>query len=432
LPAVVAPPILGQVDLEAIRDSVELNFAVQEAGILRRLQLDGPGFGSYRMGEAKRRGTGKQQTGNGKSGRTEHLAIITISGVRNPVFAAVYLSLHLSYNLHETIGFAMQYELMTRLEAGETLDHYRLDAEVAHGGMSTLFKATDLRDGKQVAVKVPHPEMEADPVLLERFRREEEIGQELDHPGIVKTYDGEERSRCYMVIEWVEGRLLRAIMNEEGKLPVERAVGIALGICDALDTMHKHGVVHRDLKPENVMVDAHDHIKIIDFGIAMKEEARRITHATVTPALGTPDYISPEQVKGQRGDQRSDVYALGAMLYEMLTGQPPYTGPNPLAVMNERVLIDPKPVRELAPEISPEIEEILFRALERDPRNRYSTAHEMAWDLEHQDQVGVDDGGRGKALHGRRLRDNKKMMLYAGLALVPIVLFVVMLLLAKL
>jgi serine/threonine-protein kinase len=322
------------------------------------------------------------------------------------------------------------------VEAGETLDHYRLDAVVGRGGMSTLFRATDLRTGRLVAVKVPHPEMESDPVLLERFRREEEIGQQLDHPGVVKTYDGEERSRLYMVIEWVQGRLLRAILNEQGlneksKLPVERAVHFALEMCDALDTMHKHGVVHRDLKPENVMVDAADHIKLIDFGIAMKEDARRITHATITPALGTPDYISPEQVKGQRGDQRSDIYALGAMLYEMLTGQPPFTGPNPLAVMNERLLIDPTPARELNPEIPPALEEILFRALERDPRHRYSTAHEMAWDLEHQDQVGVEDGARGSALHGRRFFSTKKMLLYTGLALVPVVLFVVMLLLAR-
>ena len=318
---------------------------------------------------------------------------------------------------------------MTRLAAGETLDHYRLDAEVARSGMSTLFRATDLRNGRQVAVKVPHPEMEADPVLLERFRREEEIGQEIDHPGIVKTYDGEERSRRYMVIEWVEGRLLRSILNEERKLPVERAVELTLAICDALDTMHKHGVVHRDLKPENIMVDAEDRIKIIDFGIALKEDARRITHATVTPALGTPDYISPEQVKGQRGDQRSDVYALGAMLYEMLTGQPPFVGSNPLAVMNERLLIDPKPARELNPEISPELEEVLFRALERDPRHRYSTAAEMAWELEHQELVGVDSGGRRPVL--RRQLPVRKILMYASLALVPAMLFIVMLLLAR-
>ncbi len=318
---------------------------------------------------------------------------------------------------------------MTKLAAGETLDHYRLDAEVAHGGMSTLFRATDLRDGKQVAVKVPHPEMEADPVLIERFRREEEIGQEIDHPGIVKTFDGEERSRPYMVIEWVEGRLLRAILNEQKKLPVERAVALTREICDALDTLHKHGVIHRDLKPENIMVLPEDRIKIIDFGIALKEDARRITHTAITPALGTPDYISPEQVKGQRGDQRSDVYALGAMLYEMLTGQPPFVGPNPLAVMNERLLIDPKPARELNREISPELEEILFRALERDPRHRYSTVAEMAWELEHQEFVGVDSAGRRPSL-SKRL-PTKKILMYGGLALAPLVLFVMMLLLAR-
>jgi len=169
-----------------------------------------------------------------------------------------------------------------------------------------------------------------------------------------------------MVIEWVNGRLLRSILNEEKKLPIERAVTIVLGICDALDYMHKHGIVHRDLKPENVMVDENDNIKLIDFGIAMKEDARRLTFVNLSATLGTPDYISPEQVKGQRGDQRSDIYALGIMLYEMLTGRVPFIGPNPLAAMNERLLIDPPPPRELNGEISPELEEILYRALERD------------------------------------------------------------------
>jgi eukaryotic-like serine/threonine-protein kinase len=324
----------------------------------------------------------------------------------------------------------MQIEVMNPPAAGDTLDHYRLDAEVARSGMSTLFRATDVKTGNRVAIKIPHPEMEADPVLIERFRREEEIGQEIDHPGVVKTCDGEQRTRLYMVMEWVDGRLLRSILNEERKLPVDRAVHLAIEICDALDNLHKHGVVHRDLKPENIMVLDGDRIKIIDFGIAMKEDARRITHTGITPALGTPDYISPEQVKGQRGDQRSDVYALGAMLYEMLTGQPPFTGPNPLAVMNERVLNDPRPARELDPEIPPAVEEILFRALERDPRHRYATAAEMAWELEHQELVGVD-GGRDPASRGRGFRDRKKMLLYAALVLVPVAVFVAMLLLAR-
>ncbi len=320
---------------------------------------------------------------------------------------------------------------MTILEPGDTLDHYRLEATVARSGMSTLYRATDVRNGRQVALKIPHAEMEADPILLERFKREQEIGQELEHPGIVKTFDDEARSRLYMVIEWVDGRLLRAILNEERKMPIDRAMRITLGICDALDYMHKHGVVHRDLKPENIMVGDEDRIKLIDFGIAMKEDARRLTFAGPSPLLGTPDYISPEQVKGQRGDQRSDIYALGAMFYEMLTGQTPFSGPNPLAVMNERVLNDPKPARKLNQEISAELQEILFRALERDPRHRYATATEMAWELEHQEQVGVDEGARRPALRQRLFPGGKKLLLYAALALVPILIFGLMVVLAR-
>jgi len=323
----------------------------------------------------------------------------------------------------------MQTLLMTILETGDTLDHYRLDATVAHSGMSTLYRATDLRDGRQVALKVPHPEMEANPILVERFKREQEIGQELDHPGVVKTYADEERSRLYMVIEWVEGRLLRSILNDEAPLPIERAVDFTLQICDALDTMHKHGVVHRDLKPENVMVDDRDRIKLIDFGIAMKEDARRLTFVDMSATLGTPDYISPEQVKGQRGDQRSDIYSLAIMFYEMLTGEVPFSGPNPLAVMNERVLHDPKPARSLRPEIPAEIDEVLSRALVRDPRFRYATASEMAWDLEHQEQVGVDDAARPK-LRVRFSVDKRKALIYAALALIPVLIFGLMIVLA--
>jgi serine/threonine protein kinase len=319
-------------------------------------------------------------------------------------------------------------------EAGAILDHYRLDDVVAQSGMGTLYRATDLRDGRQVAVKIPRPEMEADPVLLERFRREQEIGQLLDHPGIVKTLDREERSRLYMVQEWVDGRLLRAVMNEERPLGTERATRLTLAICDALDAMHKMGIVHRDLKPENVMVGPDDRIKIIDFGIAMKEDARRITQVGFTSMLGTPDYISPEQVQGKRGDQRSDIYALGIMFYEMLTGTVPFTGANPLAVMNDRLVMEPPAPSEMNPEISPQLEEIVFRALEKEPRNRYATASEMALDLENQDRVGVADRARPARKPVKKPlleRLNKRVLLYCCLALAPLVLFGLMLVMAK-
>jgi serine/threonine protein kinase len=318
---------------------------------------------------------------------------------------------------------------MSDLQPGEQIDHYHIDAVVAHSGMSVLYRATNLENGAMVALKVPRPEMEADPTLFERFKREEQIGQLLDHPGVVKTFNSESRSRVYMVIEWAKGRLLRGILNEEKTLPVDRAVGITLKICDALDYMHKRGIVHRDLKPENVMVDEADDIKLIDFGIAMKEDARRLTFTNVSATLGTPDYISPEQVKGQRGDQRSDVYAVGIMLYEMLTGQVPFSGPNPLAAMNQRLLIDPPPPRELNKGMSPQLEEIIYRALERDPRHRYASAQEMIWDLEHEDEVGVEDRGRNPGRSRKAV--NKTMLLYAGMALVPMMLFALMILLAK-
>src|SRR5207302_10273752 len=158
---------------------------------------------------------------------------------------------------------------------------------------------------------------------------------------------------------------------------------------EALGSLRSHGVVPRDLKPANMMLDCEDRIKPIDFGIAAKTGARRLTFAKLSQTLGTPDYISPEQVKGKRGDARSDLYAVGVMLYEMLTGKVPFTGPNAFVIMNDRLLNNPVPPREINPAISPQLQEIIYRALERDPSKRYASAREFAWHLEHQDQVGV-------------------------------------------
>ncbi len=320
---------------------------------------------------------------------------------------------------------------MISLHTGDQLDHYRIENVVARSGMASIFRGTDLRTGKPVAIKVPHPEMESDPVFYERFHREQDIGTKLDHPGVMKVMADDDRSQIYMVMEWVEGRLLRQLLNEQKNLPPERAVKIVLGIARALDYIHRHGVVHRDLKPENVMIDAEDNIKLIDFGIAANAGARRLTFAKLSATMGTPDYISPEQVKGKRGDARSDLYALGVMLYEMLTGRVPFQGPNPFAIMNDRLLNNPVPPRELNPEISPQLQEIIYRALERDPKKRYASAHEFAWDLEHQDQVGVADRPELRDWRQRRSPWLKKILFYIMLALIPIVIFALMFYVAK-
>ena len=319
---------------------------------------------------------------------------------------------------------------MNELRAGDQLDHYRLDELVARSGMASIFKATDLRDSYTVAIKVPHPEMEADPLFFDRFKREAEIGQKLDHPGVMKVIrpkqpsgDPDEPSRVYMVMDWVDGRLLRKILSEETKLPPERAVHITGEILQALDYIHHHGVVHRDLKPENIMVGPNDAITLIDFGLAGQQGSRRLTFAKLTQVMGTPNYISPEQVKGKRGDQRSDIYAVGVMLYEMLTGKCPFDGPNPFAIMNERLLNNPMPPRELNPEISPELQEIIYRAMEREPQNRYPTAREFAHDLAHPEEVGIADRAELTNWRERREPWQKKAMMYVALALIPIIIF---------
>ena len=234
-----------------------------------------------------------------------------------------------------------------------------------------------------------------------------------------------------MVMEWVEGKLLRQVLNEQRKFPPDRAVRIALSLARTLDYIHANGVVHRDLKPENIVVAADDSTKIIDFGIASNAGARRITFSNLQSALGTPDYISPEQVKGKRGDARADLYALGVMLYEMLTGKVPWTGSSPFLIMNDRLLNNPVPPREIDPEISPQLQEIIYRALERDPRQRYGNAHELILDLEHPDQVGVADRDELRDWKRRRSPWPRKIAFYVLLALIPIVIFALLLFVAK-
>ncbi len=280
---------------------------------------------------------------------------------------------------------------MSELAPGQTLDQYQLLDVVARSGMATIFRARDTGNDRVVALKIPHLQYAADIVFHQRFVREEQIGLRLDHPGIIRIFRPADKSRLYLVMEYVEGELLSARLQRERPLPVRTAVDFALQIADVLVYLHDRNVVHRDLKPENIMIMRAERIKLIDFGIAMDASLRKMTWAGLSQSMGTPDYMAPEQIKGQRGSARTDVYSLGVILFEMLTGAVPYSGDNVYAVMRAKLLDDPVPPRRLRPEVSPQIEEIVLHALERNPADRFPGALEFLDALAHPENVPVTD-----------------------------------------
>jgi serine/threonine protein kinase len=325
----------------------------------------------------------------------------------------------------------MRQMLTEQLQPGQRFEYFRIEAFVVRTCMTTIYRATDLRTGQLVAIKIPHPELECDPAFYSRFQREIAIGKKLNHPRVVQTIDSSEMDQLFIVMEWVEGKFLREILTQEGKFPAERATRIATGVSEALEYIHGQGVVHRDLKPENIMVGEEDTTKLIDFGISASEGMRRLTFSKFSNALGTPDYISPEQIKRKRNDGRSDVYALGVILHEMLTGQTPFNGPNPFAVMNDRLVNDPPCAREINPEITAQMQEILYRAMERDPENRFASAREFAAALAHPESVQVIDRSARNERKSARFPFLKRILSHTMLLMIPVVNFTLLLLVAR-
>lgn len=287
--------------------------------------------------------------------------------------------------------------LESESEVGKVLDdRFELASVISEGGMARVYRATDRKTGQSAAVKIPFMQFESDAGSFERFEREEQIGEILDHPSILRVIPVENKSRPYIVMELLEGQTLSQLLSLVKPLPVEDAVRIASRILDALEYMHGRGVVHRDLKPQNIMICNDGSLRIMDFGIARASGERKITFSGFSPTMGTPDYMAPEQVRGQAGDEQTDVYSMGAMLYEMATGSVPYQGDNAFVVMNARLSGDPVAPRRLRPEIPPALEEIILHAMERDPGNRFLSVTGFKSDLDHQDLVRIT--GRAERL----------------------------------
>jgi serine/threonine-protein kinase len=257
---------------------------------------------------------------------------------------------------------------------------FAIDETISDGGMASIYKARDLQEeGRPVALKIPHPNIEIDVELFSRFQREEQMGASLDHPSILKFVAVENKSRPYLVMECLEGETLYEVLKRRRALPEAEALSIAARLCDALEYLHARGIVHRDLKPENVMLCRDGSLKLMDFGIALYPQCRRLTFIGFAP--GTPHYMAPERVKGKRGDGRTDIYSLGAILYQMLTGVIAFDDSDITAIMNARVTGDPEAPRKLNPAISEQAEEIVLHAMARDPASRYARAADMKEDL---------------------------------------------------
>ncbi|MEU3272148.1 Stk1 family PASTA domain-containing Ser/Thr kinase [Saccharomonospora sp. NPDC006951] len=267
--------------------------------------------------------------------------------------------------------------LSNRYELGETL---------GYGGMSEVHHGHDVRLGREVAVKILRADLARDPQFQERFRREAQNAAALNHPAIVAVYDtGEADTEYgplpYIVMEYVEGRTLRDIVKTEGPMPQKRAMEVMADVCAALDFSHRHGIVHRDVKPANIMITRNGAVKVMDFGIARAVHDGQAAMTQTAAVIGTAQYLSPEQARGEQVDARSDVYAAGCVLYELVTGEPPFTGDSPVAVAYQHVREDPKPPSSVNPAVSAALDAVVLKALAKGAANRYQSSAEMRSDL---------------------------------------------------
>jgi serine/threonine-protein kinase len=264
---------------------------------------------------------------------------------------------------------------------------YELDGIVGRGGMAEVFRARDIRLDRIVGVKTLRDDLARDQTFQARFRREAQSAASLNHPSIVAVYDtGEDMVGGvpvpYIVMEFVDGRTLRDLLRDDRRLLPERAAEITDGVLRALDYSHRNGIVHRDIKPGNVMLTRAGEIKVMDFGIARAVSDSQLTMTQTAQVIGTAQYLSPEQARGERVDFRSDLYSTGCLLYELLTGRPPFTGDSPVAIAYQHVKEDPIPPSQIDPEVPAWADAIVLKAMAKDPAQRYQSAGEMRNDIQ--------------------------------------------------
>jgi serine/threonine protein kinase len=265
------------------------------------------------------------------------------------------------------------------LQIGDQFDRFQILGHLAKGGMSDIYRAYDVVGKSEITLKIPDQSMIGDPGQYERFQRELTVTNTLRHPAVLRGLGSGTYNRTpYLATEFVEGRSLRSVIEDEAPMPIERALPLFRKIADGAAYCHQNGVVHRDLKPENILIRADGQPVIIDFGLALTKGAHRVTYANLSATAGTPDYMAPEQIEGQRGDARTDLYALGTILFEMLAGTTPFSGDNSMAVMAQRLRSAAPRLDKAARGVPPEIAAIVARCLMRRPQDRYESVAALA------------------------------------------------------
>jgi serine/threonine protein kinase len=317
---------------------------------------------------------------------------------------------------------------LAKLRPGQTLDgRFQLLEEIARGGMSIVYKATDLEaPDKPVAVKVPLPEFSSGLGNWSMFQREAEIGARLDHPAIVRFLGPPVRHRSYVVTELLDGMPLSSRTGKGRRVPEAEALRTLSQVCEPIAYMHDAGFVHYDLKPANVMVLPDGSMRVLDLGMAHEVIEGRFALSAAAPPFATSSYVAPEQVARRRGQRSVDIYALGAMLYEMLTGHPPFEGDDPFVVASARQIGDPKGPRELCPDLSEQAEEIVLRALRRSPSERYPSVAALKADLDDPARVRVSGLARRLVAVTRARKGLRWLRVIALVGVAPLAFLVVL------